>query len=52
MQSVEGETWANYVQFLNTLIANNRRSNIDIVVRGILKQSSAEQMVFTMISQS
>lgn len=30
---MEGETWASYVQFLSALIANNRRSNTDVVVR-------------------
>lgn len=49
---VEGETWASYVQFLSALIANNHRSNTDVVVRGILKQSNAEQMLLIMISQS
>lgn len=52
---VEEEASANYIhaepKFLSTLIANNYSSYTDIV-RSILKQSNAEQMVLTLISRS
>lgn len=52
---MEEETLANYIhaepKFLNTLIAKNYNTGTDIVV-SILKQSSAEQMILILISQS
>lgn len=53
---MEEETLANYIhaepKFMNTLIAKNYNTGTDIVVRSILKQSSAEQMILILISQS